>query len=46
MYSIEENITPELHWIHDPNLQNSIGNTVAMCFAEKGIIPPKEWYQN
>lgn len=28
---------------HDPTLVNYNKNTVAMIFASRGIIPPKEW---
>ena len=31
---------------HNPDERNEDGLTVAMILAEKGIIPPKEWYHN
>lgn len=31
-------------WRHDPYITNTNNCTVAMCYAFKGIIPPKEWY--
>ena len=30
-------------WEHSPELKDVIGKTVAMYFADNGIIPPKEW---
>ena len=30
-------------WKHDKLLKNNNGDTIAMYYAKKGIIPPKEW---
>lgn len=30
-------------WRHDKYLTNKWGQTVAMIYADNGIIPPKEW---
>ena len=36
-------VIPPREWYHDPTLKESLGYTVAMYLADKGIIPPKEW---
>lgn len=42
MFLANYTIPPE-NWHHNPNLCNSLGETVAMILANKGITPPKEW---
>jgi len=39
-------IIPPKEWVHDSNLQNKDGNTVAMILALNYIIPPKDWYHD
>lgn len=36
-------IIPDKYWIHDPELQDDDGYTVAMLLAINNVIPPKEW---
>ena len=46
MYLANWGIIPPKEWIHNPNLQNEYGKTVAMKLAYHGIIPPEEWFHD
>ena len=35
MYLAEKGIIPPKEWIHDPNIRNKYGDTVAHCLKEK-----------
>ena len=40
------NINIPKEWEHISELKNKYGYTVALLYASKGLIPPKQWYHN
>lgn len=43
MLLVQNKRVPPKEWIHDPQIKDKFGKTVAMYFAMRGRIPPKEW---
>ena len=44
MYLADNKIIPPSQWIHDPNIENIDGNTIAYYLEFNNLPVPNEWY--
>ena len=41
---VRAGIFPPIEWLHDPNIKDNFGNTVADFLMSKDLPVPNEWY--